>query len=231
MVAARKLIRTAQVTVEVASWDEAAGRLAAVVESSGGYVADTRLSRGEGDRRRGTITARVPADRFGAVLAELRGLGTVESETVSSQDITKVYTDLETRLTVKRETAERLRQILKDRTAALADVLAVERELSRVTEEIEQMEGERKFYDQQVALSTLTFTLHEPQPIVRRGAIAPLAEALRDSAEVMSRSVAALVYLLAFALPWAVVVFVLWRTVTFVVRWRRAGRPPAAPGS
>jgi hypothetical protein len=58
MVAARKLIRTAQVTVEVASWEEAAGRLATVVESSDGYVADTRL-RVEGDRRRGTITRTV----------------------------------------------------------------------------------------------------------------------------------------------------------------------------
>jgi RNA polymerase-interacting CarD/CdnL/TRCF family regulator len=221
MAAARKLIRTAQVTLEVDSWDATSARLTTLVESNGGYVADTQLTRGEGDRRRGTMTVRVPADRFAGVLAGVRGLGTVESETVSAQDVTKAYTDLETRLAVKRETADRLRQILKDRTAGLADVLSVERELARITEEIEQAEGERRYYDQQVALSTLTLTMHEPEPIVRRGAIAPLAEAVKDAAEVMSRSVAVLVYLTAFLLPWIVVGAIAWMLVRALMRRRR----------
>jgi len=219
MMAARKLIRTAQVTLSVDSWDAASQRLTALVAASGGYVADTQVTRGDGDRRRGSITVRVPAERFSEVLSGLRGLGTVELENVAAQDVTKAYADLETRLAVKRQTAARLEQILKDRTAGLADVLSVERELARLTEEIEQAEGERRFYDQQVALSTLTVTLHEPEPIVRRGALAPLAEAIGDAAEVASRSVAALVYLAAALLPWLIVAFIAYRIAR--VTWRR----------
>jgi RNA polymerase-interacting CarD/CdnL/TRCF family regulator len=228
MLAAPKLIRTAQVTLQVDSWDAASQRLTALVTASGGYVADTQVARGDNDRRRGSITVRVPAERFADVLSGLRGLGSVELENVSAQDVTKAYADLETRLSVKRQTAARLEQILKDRTAGLADVLSVERELARLTEEIEQMEGERRFYDQQVALSTLTVNLHEPEAITHRGALAPLSEALGDAAEVASRSVAALVYLTAALLPWLIVAFVLWKVARASLRRRKRAAPAAS---
>jgi uncharacterized protein DUF4349 len=46
-------------------------------------------------RRRGTLVIRVPAERFAAAYAALKGLGKVETETVSTQDVTRAYADLD----------------------------------------------------------------------------------------------------------------------------------------
>ena len=165
--------------------------------------------------------------RFGAALAALKGLGKVKAENVSTQDVTKAYTDLETRLKVKRDTADRLRELLRTRTADLPDVLNAERELARVTEEIEQMEGERRFYDQQVAFSSITLALAEPHAIVEPGVFAPLGRALRDSVEVLVQSLAGLVYLVVALSPWLVLAYVVYRAVKAVRARRKVARAEA----
>ncbi len=222
MLAARKLIRTAQVAIEVRSYEEASEKVARVAESHGGYLADTQASRGAQDRRRGTLVIRVPAERFAAAYSELKGLGKVETETVSTQDVTKAYADLETRLRVKRDAEGRLREILRTRTARLSDVLEAERELTRLLEEIEQIEGERRYYDQQIALSTISAALHEPEAVIRAGALAPLLEALRDSLQVLAMSAGALIYLTVLVLPWATVAAIVWLVVRAARRRKRA---------
>jgi hypothetical protein len=221
MLAARKLIRTAQVAIEVKSYEEAAEKVARVAESHGGYLADAQASRGAQDRRRGTLVIRVPAERFGAAYAELKGLGKVETETVSTQDVTKAYADLESRLRAKRDAEGRLREILRTRTARLSDVLEAERELTRVVEEIEQIEGERRYYDQQIALSTISAALHEPEAVIRIGALTPLVEALRDSLQVLAASTGALVYVTVLVLPWVAAAALVWLVVRAVRRRKR----------
>lgn len=223
MAASRKLIRTGQISIEVASYQKAAQEVARLAESFGGYLADSHSSRSPNGKEAGTLTVRIPAERFAQILAGFKGLGTVRSEKVNAQDVTKAYADLETRLRVKRDTAERLREILKTRTAALADVLQVERELARITEEIEQMEGERRYYDQQVALSTLTVELQEPEAIVKAGSFRPIREALEDSLHVLSASVAVIIYATVFLAPWLVLGLALWLVVKRVrARRKRA---------
>jgi hypothetical protein len=223
MVAARKLIRTGRISLEVASFETAAQQVTELAEQHAGYIAQTQVTRGHEDKQRGTLTLRVPAGRFDATLAAMRKLGKVESENVGTEDVTKAYTDLETRLRVKRDTAERLREILKSRTGGLADVLQAERELARVTEEIEQAEGERRFYDQQVALSTITAEIHEKEALVRPGALSPILEALRESLAVGATSVAVLIYAVVAGAPWVLVIWVLWRVIRAALRRRKAG--------
>lgn len=229
LVASRKLIRTGQMSIEVASYDRAAEEIGRLAESLGGYVADTRSSRLANGKQRGSVTVRVPAERFGQAVSGAQGLGTVRSQTISAQDVTKAYADLETRLAVKRDTADRLRDILRTRTARLSDILEAERELARVTGEIEQMEGERRFYDQQVALSTLSLDLFEPEAIVRSGSFGPIAKALGEALEVLSSSVAVIVYLTVAVLPWLVAAWMVWLLVRFLRR--RKGAAPRGPES
>ena len=119
---------------------------------------------------------------------------------------------------MKRDAEARLREILRTRTARLADILEAERELTRMTEEIEQTEGERRYYDQQVALSNLTAALHEPEAVIRPGALAPLVEAFRESLRLLAESAAALLYVMVLVLPWAAVLALVWLTVRAIRR-------------
>jgi hypothetical protein len=224
--ASLKLIRTASITVEVDKYDRAAEEVVRVAEGMGGYLAEAHVTQGREDRRAGTLTIRVPSARFGAALSSLKGLGKVKAENVATQDVTKAYTDLETRLKVKRDTADRLRELLRTRTANLPDVLTAERELARVTEEIEQMEGERRFYDQQVAFSTIALTVSEPHALVEPGVFAPLGRALRESVQVLVQSLAGLTYVIVALAPWLAVGYVVYRAVK-AVRARRKAAPAA----
>ena len=204
MAAAQKLVRNAEVAVEVEDFAAANRKADEIARSFGGYVADAQSS-GETRRRHGTLTLRVRADRFDAALAALEALGSVRSEHVRVEDVTKAYADLSTRLRVKREAADRIRDILRGRTAKLADVLQAETQLSNLLEEIETMEGERLYYDRQVALSTIAADLAEPESAARPSAFTPLAEALRNSLATLSRSLAALLVGAIAVLPWAAV--------------------------
>jgi hypothetical protein len=195
-------------------------------------VADLRASRAERGTRDARLVIRVPADRFANLLEALRALGEVRHEAVTTEDVTKAYADLETRLAVKQQTAARLQRLLADRTGRLADVLEVERELGRVITEIEQLKGERRYYDQRVAVSTIQVALFEPGALLAPGSAAPIAEAFRQSLGVLSTSVAWLVYLVTFLAPWLLVAGLLWWGIRRV-RHRRtdAARDAAAPPS
>jgi hypothetical protein len=227
MAVSRKLIRTGQIALVVPDYVKASTEVKRIAESYGGYLAEAQGQRGAQDRRHGSLTIRVDAGRFDDAVAALRALGDVRSENLATQDVTKAYTDLETRLRVKRDTADRLRDILRTRTAKLSDVLEAERELARVTEEIEQMEGERRFYDQQIALSTLTVALREPSAIVEAGVLSPISDALGDSVRVLAESVAAVIYAAVFLAPWLLLLWIAWK----LFRRARARRKAATPAA
>src|SRR5436305_3634612 len=56
---------------------------------------------------------------------------------------------------------QRLIDILKTKTGKVSDLLQVEKELGRVREDIEKMQGELKYWDSQVQFATVTISLAE----------------------------------------------------------------------
>jgi hypothetical protein len=211
MFEAHRLVRTAALSVEVASYPDAAEKAVAIAQAHGGYLADSRVARDPGGRQRGTLTLRVPTGSFEAAFRELKALGRVEAANVETRDVTREYADLSARVAAKREARQRLTNILRTRTADLADLVSAEKELSRLIEEIEQLEGQRIYYERQTALSTILVDLTEPAAFLRDGALAPLSRALRDALPLLAGSAAAMVYTAAAALPWAIAALVIWK--------------------
>lgn len=225
----RKLIHTARLEIEVDDVEAVVAEAEAQALAAGGYLSNTQVQKDDEGHRRGNLTLRVPTDSLPVVLANLKALGDVRSETVSAQDITRDYIDLEVRLAVLRRTEERLQGLLASRTGDLADVLAVESEVTRVVTEIERFEGQRRFYDAQVALSTISLTVFEPESALRPRAFAPVREALRDAVRTSAVSIAAIISVLAAALPILILgLVVVW--LVKVVR-RRRFRKPESPQS
>jgi glycine cleavage system regulatory protein len=95
------------------------------------------------------------------VLARLKDFGTVRSQNVDSEDVTKAYVDLETRLKSKEILAERLRKLLSEGKGNVKELMEVEVQLGATNEAIEQIKGEIKYYDNLVGLSTITLQLSE----------------------------------------------------------------------
>ena len=155
------ILRTAQLTVVTQDLDRARSAMDRILRRYSGYVGDLTFSAPSDGPRKLTATLRVPANQLDAAMAELKTLGRVESESQSGQDVTAQYVDLEARLSNSRNTEQRLIELLRQRTGKLSDVLEVETELSRVREEIERMEGERRLLSKQVEYATLTATVTE----------------------------------------------------------------------
>jgi hypothetical protein len=155
------IVRTAGVTLTARDFDQARAGLDDILRRHRGYVGQLNVNTPVGVGRTLTATLRVPADQLDATLAELRKLGRVEAESQSGQEITAQYVDLEARLSNGRNTERRLIDVLQQRTGKLADVLAVETELSRVRGEIESMESQRKTLANQVDFATLNATVNE----------------------------------------------------------------------
>lgn len=222
--APQKLIRTGSIQLEVKDFDAAATALGQLAKTLGGYVADTQVTRHSSGNRSGEVVLKIPAERFDSAGTSIRGLGKVLAEQSSIEDVTKAYTDLETRLKVKREALARIRELLKTRAGNLKDILEAEREISRITEEIELAEGERQFYDHQIRLSTFTVQLQEPEPVnlARPGAWSSLGEVFRNASTTVAESLAVLLSVLLVLLPWTAAGYGVYRWVRWLLRRRKA---------
>jgi hypothetical protein len=215
MVGSQRLIRTGALSLEVMAFDATLGRLQQIASDQGGYIADLRANRKEAGQASGTVVIRVLPARYFLALEQSRGLGKVESEAIQTQDVTRAYADLESRLRNKRELETRMREILRTRTAKLSDLLEAEGQLSKVTEDIERMEGERRYYQQMTGFSTLTLELHEPlvpQVFIPKAPPlwAPVREAFQQSSSALVQATAWAVAALVFLLPWTLLGWLGW---------------------
>lgn len=157
----RKLVRHAAIELEVRSFDEAVQKITAFAGENRGYVATTSSQKQENGKLRGQITAKVLPENLDRFLGELRGLGELKNQSLTTDDVTKQYFDTDARLKNQRAMEQRLLEILKKKSDDINDLLAVEKELGRVREEIEKMQGELKHMDAQVAFATVTIQLTE----------------------------------------------------------------------
>src|SRR5262249_62229741 len=98
-----------------------------------------------------------------ALRKELGKSGELKGQKIGSQDITKQYTDLESRLRAARAMEERLIQIIKTGKGEIKDLVLAEKELGNWRTKIEEVEGELRYYGNLVALSTLTINLTEKE--------------------------------------------------------------------
>jgi hypothetical protein len=159
---ARRVIRTAELSLDAVEPIAAQGTITELAERRGGFVlsADTSRIRAEDGAEQTVVTIvfRVPAADFDATLQTLRGLGRVSTEKVTGQDVTEEYVDLEARLKAQRAVEAQYLAILKD-AKTIPDILAVQQKLGEARTDIERAEGRRRFLDSQTSLSTLTVHL------------------------------------------------------------------------
>jgi len=160
----------------------------------------------------------------------LSTLGRVLSLSIASSDVSREYVDVETRLAVQEETVNRLRQ-LAARGGDLADLLAAERELGRAIGELEALKGQQQYFDQRIAESELRLSLIEPGAVIGSGAFRPVAVAFRSAIEVFAQSVAYLIYLVVFLIPWVLLTLAAWPGVRRLMRLRKQRAASGAKAS
>lgn len=208
------LIRTGHASVEVGNVDEAALKVRTLATSLGGHVASSQFEGGEHRVRSATLELKIPAARYDEAVTRLATIGEVESVNSTSEDVGEEYVDVTARVANARRLEQRLIQLLATRTGRLEDVLAVERELARVREEIERAEGRLRYLRTRAAMSTLTVLVHEDEPILGRAGDNPVGAAFKAAWRNFVLFVAGLIAAMGVIVPIAAIAaggYAVWR--------------------
>jgi anti-sigma factor RsiW len=159
--AAPMIARTVSLTILVRDVPASRAALDAILAQHHGYAAQLNINTPENYARSFNASLRIPAPELVTAIPDLRKLGRVQSESQSGEEVTQQHTDLVVRLDNARETEQRLRAILQQRTGKVSEVLEVEEQISNTRGEIERMEAEQKALEHRVDFASVDLQLSE----------------------------------------------------------------------
>lgn len=145
------LVYTAHLMMAVYQVDQGLTAIEKIARDNGGYLAS------KADKQ---IVIRIPRGRFDPVLAQIDKIGDVLHRDVQAEDVTDEYVDAEIRIKNARAMQARLKVLLEK--ASVKEALEIEKEMRRVTEELELLEGKLKLLKDKIAYSTITVSF-EPR--------------------------------------------------------------------
>ena len=190
----RKIIRNADITIEVSSTTDAQHRVTSIAEAHGGFVvtseAKQRESNDPGQRTLDIkLVVRVPSNQFGNAFDEIKKLaGNTPAEQVTSQDVTEDFIDLEARIKTQKALEVQFLEIMRQ-AHKIEDALEVQRQIAEVRTEIEKLEGRKRFLENRSSLSTINVNIQTPKPVItvtQTGFGHSLREAVSDSVTLAS---------------------------------------------
>jgi len=156
----RKIVKTGSMTLEVENITETMDEVAEMADELSGYVVSSykyEYERGVSGR----IVIRVPFERFEEAFSRLRQLAiAVPYETTTATDVTEEYVDLEAQLSNLLATEAQYLALL-EKAENVEEMLMVQKELSKVRGEIEQIEGRMKYLEQTSETSLIEVNLQE----------------------------------------------------------------------
>ena len=147
------LIYAAQITMAVFEVNVSLAKIEAIGKDLGGFLAK---------RDDQSITIRVPVAIFEEAVKRIEGVGDMLHRNISAEDVTAEFVDLEIRLKSARAVQARLTELLS-KAVKVEESIAIEKELDRVSGEIERIEGRMKFLRDRAAFSTITVHF-QPKP-------------------------------------------------------------------
>ena len=228
----RIVIKNAELSIVVDDPAAAMKFIVDLAEGQGGFVVNSYLYKTYTSNGievpAANITVRVPSDNLTKSLDDIKALvkdGNTDilNETVSGEDVTREYTDLQSRLRNLENAAEQLQKIM-DEAYKTDEVLSVYNRLVQVQEEIEVLKGQIKYYDEASRLSSIAVTIQAQESVqpltigkwqpqgIARDALQALLNALKFIAS-------ALIWIIIYVIPILAIIFVpIWLVARFFIR-------------
>lgn len=168
------------------------------------------------------LELRIPSARLTETLDELESLGEREELVLSSDDVTFERRDLTARISALESSVTRL-LALQDAAADLNDLIALESAISDRQAQLESLQAQERYYEDQVSLSTITLTLGSED-------VAPVDEpdsfwtGLTTGWDALLAFLGGVLVVVGVLLPWLLVLGLLALVAWAVVRRARARR-------
>jgi hypothetical protein len=153
-----KLVVTGELT---AITDDVNGLVAAIrahAEAAAGSVSREDVS-GDAQHRHATVELRLPPPVMAAFVGWVAARASVDDSHLASTDVTRQFLDRDLAIQNLEVTMSRLEELARRPNGELADLMAVEHEMTRVRGEIETLRGEQRLQGDQIARATLTISV------------------------------------------------------------------------
>jgi len=223
----RKIIRQAELELQVAAPGTTQTTIERLAEQHGGYVVSAvrNIDNGSAVDVNVTVTVRVPQAELMSTIAAVKQLGRgIGSERITSDDVTDEYVDLAARAASQKQLEQQYLELLK-RALTIKDAMEVQRALADVRVEIERMEGRERLLEKESAFSTLTVHLVTAVPqlaVVGSDFSSTVRRAWSDALSLSTDMISGGIRLIGFLVP--VFLLIVLPGSLFVLGVRRLGR-------
>ncbi len=226
----QRIVKTAGVSLQVkkGTFAQQVQQASLIAARHGGYVASSQTTQDK--FQSGTLVLRIPADQFEQALAELKGLGNLQSQNISGVDVTGQFVDLQARLR-NWEAQESVLLRLMSRATTIDDSIKVQRQLQDVQLAIEEIRGQLHVLSDQADLATISLTMAEVGAVpVQPRPMSTLAKAWHQAAHGFTSVIASVVVGLGYLVPLGLLALVLAAAWRLGSRRRRADVAPTIAG-
>lgn len=224
----RMVIHQAELYLKIKSLEKTSRWIEKKVEQYGGYIVESTLSHEEEmeEEMSGSTIVRIPEKYFQEFLHDTEGeAAKVLSRTVTGQDVTEQYVDLESTLKSKRVVEARLLEFMKQ-AKKTEDLLKISADLAQVQGELEVVTGKMKYLENQTAFATVSLQL------IQNGVVVPeVSNKNLDTWDKTKKQLAESTNYILAAGSWLIVfiignlpILVILGGITWLVFWNRRKR-------
>jgi hypothetical protein len=156
------IIKTAYASTDVSSsnFNSTIKSVENMVESYGGNISNTYLSTNYQGLQSYSLTINIPAEDFEDFLSGVEELSSFTNISSNANDVTLYFVYIYTRLKSLYSEKEALQDI-KDEATSTSDKLQVQSQLRYINQDIEMLQGQKKFYENSTSFSKLTLEIRE----------------------------------------------------------------------
>ena len=230
----RKIIYSSDVhlVLKKTNFEEFDKEIRRLLEKYEGYHSLVTFEGNRGYGRSGKWVLRVPVRHYQTFVAAVKDLGVPELVQENSQDVTDEFVDLDARLANQKRLEQRILEVLDQVSGKIGEVLEVERELSRVRETIERLEGRMRQLKDRVSMTTVKLFVREDEDYQPPQALSfgeEMGESWSGSIAAMKSFFKELILIVIALSPWLLILFGLLLLIRRFFRRLLAKRRKTSP--
>ena len=217
----RSIIKTSSLTIRVKNVEKSITQVQDLATQFEGRVDDSSQYKNPGseDSLSANLTIRVPSANLEKALEAFKGLGDVESSSISATDVTMQKVDLDARIAALNTSIKRFRELITSATNT-SDLIAAETALAERQAELDSLTAQLKYLSEQVDMSVIYLTL---LPNDSFSAIKPIGflAGIEKGFIALLNAAANLTSILGYFIPWIVAILVIVAIFKLVSRIRK----------
>ncbi len=227
----KKIVYTADLTMQTLTYDKAVKSIAKRIDSYGGFIESQNETNDNGywyrsssstskNRRYADYVIRIPSKNFNDFIDSLEGYGQITGKSVQAENISQRYYETKTTIQALEKEEERLLAMM-DQAATVDEMISVEKRLTEVETQLSQYKTSLSSMDKDVEYSTINLSLEEvfeytePEPETFGSRF---VSAITGSLESFLNFLQGLLIVIVYLLPYLILIFLIILVIRLLIK-------------